>query len=256
MPSIQASKYSLTAGIMTQIMEVPTAEAGATVADVPVPAEAGDEAQEQRGVRRPREPEDDGAGAAEGVGGGGSIAALGQEIANEMAAAAAVSPPLSVQDVALPPTATLPTAPGTASGGKGQGRGRKRQNVGDPAQGPTMSPGAWSAAAAASAPPKSELTLLCERFQRRYGRLGPDGLPRVLLLNDVAASLDVPRRRLYDVINVFEAIEAMRRVGKLTYEFVGFSHLPSLLTKLLEEELKGGLDWCLWKAGWTPGCLT
>lgn len=34
-----------------------------------------------------------------------------------------------------------------------------------------------------------------------------DGSPNSLMLNDVAEALGVPRRRLYDVINVFESIE-------------------------------------------------
>ena len=56
-------------------------------------------------------------------------------------------------------------------------------------------------------PQKSELTLLCERFQQQFGHLQPDGSPTLLMLNDVAEVLGVPRRRLYDVINVFESIE-------------------------------------------------
>lgn len=199
-----------------------------------LPVKSDGSQQQGRGTRRRRE----GAGdEASPENHSSSIAALGQEIANEMAAAAAISPPLAVQDVALPAPVPLQAPP---THGKGSGRGRKRQNLGDLGVAPgALATGTWSATAAASAPPKSELTLLCERFQRRYGRLAPDGTPRVLLLNDVAASLEVPRRRLYDVINVFEAIEAMRRVGKLTYEFVGFTHLPALLTQLLDEELKG-----------------
>ena len=35
-------------------------------------------------------------------------------------------------------------------------------------------------------PQKSELTLLCERFQQQFGHLQPDGSPTLLMLNDVA----------------------------------------------------------------------
>jgi hypothetical protein len=86
---------------------------------------------------------------------------------------------------------------------------------------------------------KSELTLLCERFQYQFGHLQEDGTPALLMLNDVAEALGVPRRRLYDVINVFEAIEVMRRVGKLMYEFCGYDHLPTLLEQLYSDEING-----------------
>jgi hypothetical protein len=56
-------------------------------------------------------------------------------------------------------------------------------------------------------PQKSELTLLCERFQQQFGHVTSDGSANMLMLNDVAEALGVPRRRLYDVINVFESIE-------------------------------------------------
>ena len=138
-------------------------------------------------------------------------------------------------------------------------------------------PGAAARAAAPSAAPaKSELTVLCERFQQQFGYLQPDGSPNLLMLNDVAEQLGVPRRRLYDVINVFESIEVggvglavpalpappapswlagapdhaaacplpralqvMRRVGKLMYEWVGFDHLPTLMEQLAAEEESG-----------------
>lgn len=86
---------------------------------------------------------------------------------------------------------------------------------------------------------KSELTLLCERFMHQFGHLQPDGSPTQLMLNDVAEALGVARRRLYDVINVFESINVMQRVGKLTYEFCGYDHLPALLEKLNNEEEAG-----------------
>lgn len=95
------------------------------------------------------------------------------------------------------------------------------------------------APAPAAAPVKSELTVLCERFQQQFGYLHPDGTPNALVLTSVAEALGVPRRRLYDVINVFESIEVMRRVGKLQYEWVGFDHLPTLMEQLAEEEEQG-----------------
>ena len=88
-------------------------------------------------------------------------------------------------------------------------------------------------------PQKSELTHLCERFQFQFGHLQPDGSPTLLMLNDVAEALGVPRRRLYDVINVFESIEVMKRVGKLMYEFCGYDHLPALLHQLASDEESG-----------------
>lgn len=59
-------------------------------------------------------------------------------------------------------------------------------------------------------PCKSGLLLLCERFTQRFGQLTADGQPSSLLLNEVAAALDVPRRRLYDILNVLEAVEVRR----------------------------------------------
>lgn len=41
----------------------------------------------------------------------------------------------------------------------------------------------------------------------RLAAVQADGTPNTLMLNDVAEALGVPRRRLYDVINVFESIE-------------------------------------------------
>jgi len=47
--------------------------------------------------------------------------------------------------------------------------------------------------------------LLCEKFQARFGR--PKAFPALILLNEAAIELAVPRRRLYDIINVLEAVE-------------------------------------------------
>jgi hypothetical protein len=97
---------------------------------------------------------------------------------------------------------------------------------------PTMFP-------STSASSKSELTNLCEKFLSAFGHLHPDGSASLLMLNDVAETLGVPRRRLYDVINVFESIDIMRRIGKLQYEFCGYDHLPQLLQQLANDEIAG-----------------
>ena len=50
--------------------------------------------------------------------------------------------------------------------------------------------------------------LLCEKFQARFGAPAA-GTSSLILLNEAAIELSVPRRRLYDIINVLEAVEVM-----------------------------------------------
>ncbi|BDA47021.1 probable transcription factor E2F8 [Coccomyxa sp. Obi] len=90
---------------------------------------------------------------------------------------------------------------------------------------------------AAHPPCKSELMLLCEKFQARFGR--PQASPALILLNEAAIELAVPRRRLYDIINVLEAVEIVTRTGKLAYEWKGLKHLPQLLDRLVADQLAG-----------------
>jgi hypothetical protein len=173
--------------------------------------------------------------------------------ANAAAAAAAAANPLPISnaDLAavmnLPPlsnNALLPQAPASAPAPEPS---FQQANAATQAQARAEAQAAaYAAAYAASggglnpiAAQKSELTLLCERFQYQFGHLQPDGSPTLLMLNDVAEALGVPRRRLYDVINVFEAIEVMKRVGKLMYEFCGYDHLPLLLEQLHTDEING-----------------
>jgi len=82
---------------------------------------------------------------------------------------------------------------------------------------------------------KSELMLLCEKFQAVFGRAGAEEIQ----LNEAAVRLNVARRRLYDIINVLEAVEIISRTGKLTYQWRGMEHLPRLLERLVEEETAG-----------------
>ena len=56
-------------------------------------------------------------------------------------------------------------------------------------------------------PCKSELMLLCERFQDRFCRLSASGEPTRIDLNDVTEALACGRRRLYDITIAYEAAE-------------------------------------------------
>ncbi len=49
--------------------------------------------------------------------------------------------------------------------------------------------------------------LLCERFQQRFGTPTADGRPQEIMLKTAVTELGVSRRRLYDIINVLEAVE-------------------------------------------------
>ena len=94
---------------------------------------------------------------------------------------------------------------------------------------------------AAHPPCKSELMLLCEKFQARFGAPAANG-SSLIMLNQAAIELSVPRRRLYDIINVLEAVEIVSRTGKLAYEWRGLKHLPELLDRLVADQV-GVLPW-------------
>ncbi|WPT16878.1 E2F transcription factor-like E2FF [Picochlorum sp. SENEW3] len=83
--------------------------------------------------------------------------------------------------------------------------------------------------------PKSALTRLCHDFLDKFGHVEPDGRPGSLVLSHAAAHCGVPRRRMYDVINVLEAIKVVKRVGKLQYEFLGYDGLPDVITEIMSE---------------------
>ncbi len=55
------------------------------------------------------------------------------------------------------------------------------------------------------------LGLLCEAFLREYGC---EGAPPTISLDVAAARLGVERRRIYDIVNVLEAIEVVARQQK------------------------------------------
>lgn len=83
---------------------------------------------------------------------------------------------------------------------------------------------------------KSALSLLCEDFLFKFGHMDEDGSPSNFQLPMVSAHCNVPRRRMYDVINVLESIGVVKRTAKLKYTFHGYDQLPDVLTKIVETE--------------------
>lgn len=50
--------------------------------------------------------------------------------------------------------------------------------------------------------------------------------------------LDVEKRRIYDIVNVMEALEAMSKTNKSFYRWHGLAELPQLMDTLMVIYLK------------------
>jgi hypothetical protein len=76
---------------------------------------------------------------------------------------------------------------------------------------------------------KSELTVLAERFRHEF--CTDQAIGRDVNLNDVASTLGVPRRRLYDIVNVLEALQVGGPCRHCSLQALQIPHafLPSVL---------------------------
>ena len=72
------------------------------------------------------------------------------------------------------------------------------------------------------------LSLLCERFLSLYS----SGYENLISLDEVCSTLGVERRRIYDIVNVLEAVEVVVKKGKNQYAWFGVSRLPSAIEKI------------------------
>ncbi|CAD6192139.1 unnamed protein product [Caenorhabditis auriculariae] len=84
---------------------------------------------------------------------------------------------------------------------------------------------------------EKSLGLLCQRFliamnEETCGR--PNG---EVHLETVARKMNVEKRRIYDIVNVMEALDAMQKTNKSYYKWHGLDDLPKLMAGLQKEAI-------------------
>lgn len=75
------------------------------------------------------------------------------------------------------------------------------------------------------------LGLLCEKFLRLYDT----AYEATISLDEAASRLSVERRRIYDIVNVLESVEVVKRKQKNSYSWCGLGKLPITLARMKEE---------------------
>eukprot|EP00071_Canis_lupus_P050268 XP_022283825.1 transcription factor E2F7 isoform X4 [Canis lupus familiaris] len=87
---------------------------------------------------------------------------------------------------------------------------------------------------------QKSLGLLCQKFLARYPSYPLSSEKTTISLDEVAVSLGVERRRIYDIVNVLESLHLVSRVAKNQYGWHGRHSLPKTLRSLqrLGEEQK------------------
>ncbi|XP_006073276.1 transcription factor E2F7 isoform X2 [Bubalus bubalis] len=87
---------------------------------------------------------------------------------------------------------------------------------------------------------QKSLGLLCQKFLDRYPSYPLSTEKTTISLDEVAVSLGVERRRIYDIVNVLESLHLVSRVAKNQYCWHGRHSLPKTLRNLqrLGEEQK------------------
>ncbi|XP_041637074.1 transcription factor E2F7 [Cheilinus undulatus] len=79
---------------------------------------------------------------------------------------------------------------------------------------------------------QKSLGLLCQKFLALYPDYPPAHSPIWISLDEVANSLGVERRRIYDIVNVLESLMIVGRIAKNSYTWYGRQRLEATLEDL------------------------
>ncbi|XP_069084892.1 transcription factor E2F7 isoform X1 [Pleurodeles waltl] len=79
---------------------------------------------------------------------------------------------------------------------------------------------------------QKSLGLLCQKFLARYPSYPLSTEKTTISLDEVAATLGVERRRIYDIVNVLESLHIVSRVAKNQYSWHGLHDLKQTLKNL------------------------
>ncbi|KAM9845844.1 transcription factor E2F7 [Aulostomus maculatus] len=82
---------------------------------------------------------------------------------------------------------------------------------------------------------QKSLGLLCQKFLALYPDYPPLHNPIAISLDEVASSLGVERRRIYDIVNVLESLMIVGRIAKNSYTWHGRLRLEATLEDLQQQ---------------------
>ncbi|CAA91391.2 Transcription factor efl-3 [Caenorhabditis elegans] len=88
---------------------------------------------------------------------------------------------------------------------------------------------------------EKSLGLLCQRFLIAINEETVGSSTREVHLETVARKMNVEKRRIYDIVNVMEALDAMQKTNKSYYQWQGLESLPKLMFDLQNEAVEEGL---------------
>lgn len=88
---------------------------------------------------------------------------------------------------------------------------------------------------------EKSLGLLCQRFIEAMKEATAAEGSNSVHLESVATKMKVEKRRIYDIVNVMEALDAMSKLNKSYYAWHGLNNLPKLMHELQRESIEENL---------------